>query len=380
MKKIVGINSLGYNQTRNIAGLPFKNFEVKKVYDFYKIPTHLYYKLKNYSHYYYLNSFNDFGLNKVDVLHFFNAISYGSKPWLTTSEYVVPRYFSANANVTRKGLLQLTKPNFKKLISMSQAAHDYELNFLNENFSDLKDEVIAKMQVILPSQKLLLNNLEDKKTPTNCMVFTLIASNNFFGKGGKELLNVFDVLLSKKYDIKLNIIPKITYGDWASQSTKQGYDAAMKIVSKYPNNIFNYDFLPNAEVLKILNETHIGLLPTYAETFGYSALESMASGCPVISTNIFALPEINNNELGWLIDVPKQPSGDGIIKTENDRKVFSKILEDGLLQCIVEAYSNPEKVKEKAMKNLKYIDENHKPENNANIIEGIYEDILAGHL
>ena len=39
--------------------------------------------------------------------------------------------------------------------------------------------------------------------------------------------------------------------------------------------------------------SHIGLLPTYNDSYGYSVIEFFSYGCPVITTNILALPEIN---------------------------------------------------------------------------------------
>jgi glycosyltransferase involved in cell wall biosynthesis len=319
-------------------------------------------------------------LNKVDILHFFNAVNYGNKPWLTTSEYVIPRYFSANASTTKKGLNTLLKPNFKKLISMSEAAHNHQLNFLKNNFPEYYDAVAEKMMVLLPSQKKLLNSIDEKTTNPNFLTFTIVASTSFFGKGGREILNAFDVLLQKKYTLKLNIISKFEYGDWASKTTKQDYEHALKIIEKYPENIKAYNYLENGKVLQMFKETDIGLLPTYADTFGYSVLESQANGCPVISTNVFAIPEINNNNLGWMIDVPKIENGNAKIQTEEERKFFSKTLQDGLIQHIENIYNNPQLVKQKAENCLLHIVQNHNPNHNATVIENIYDEIMSGKI
>ncbi len=44
----------------------------------------------------------------------------------------------------------------------------------------------------------------------------------------------------------------------------------------------------------------IGMLPSYADTYGFSVLEAQA-GNAVITTDIRALPEVNNPAVGWLI-------------------------------------------------------------------------------
>lgn len=58
------------------------------------------------------------------------------------------------------------------------------------------------------------------------------------------------------------------------------------------------------QISEILSITDLFLLPSQTESFGLSALEAMACGVPVISTNAGGLPEINvNGKTGYLSDV-----------------------------------------------------------------------------
>lgn len=99
----------------------------------------------------------------------------------------------------------------------------------------------------------------------------------------------------------LNIVSSLNYGDYATHTTQKDQEVALEIFKKHPDNIHHYHSLPNNQVLELLINSHIGLLPTWADSFGYSVLESQAAGCPCITTDIRALPEINNNEVGWII-------------------------------------------------------------------------------
>ena len=64
-------------------------------------------------------------------------------------------------------------------------------------------------------------------------------------------------------------------------------------------------FLGNSsEIDKILCFSDLFLLPSEKESFGLAALEAMASGVPVISSNTGGLPEVNEHGVsGYLSDV-----------------------------------------------------------------------------
>ena len=58
------------------------------------------------------------------------------------------------------------------------------------------------------------------------------------------------------------------------------------------------------DIERFLSDGDLFILPSETESFGLAALESMAAGMPVISTNTGGLPEVNEQGVsGFLSDV-----------------------------------------------------------------------------
>ncbi|MBL4653116.1 MAG: glycosyltransferase family 4 protein [Flavobacteriales bacterium] len=373
VKKVVGYVHKGYNEKRNSFGLETDDFRFdRQQVDVFKFLDYLYFKTSNRTS----STLHNFHLNfgKCDLFHFFNGVSLGSKPWVTTFETSLPRV-GANSSYMRLGVDRLNDSSCKQLIALSQNAYEIQSNYLEGNFPHLKQKILGKTTVLHPPQDLIINSYSEKKLET-ALTFTLIGAD-FFRKGGMETLEVFDYLLSKKYNIKLNIVSSMQYGDYATKTNKQDQEKALKLIAKHSQNINHYNSLPNTEVIKLLVNSHVGLLPTYADTYGYSVLESQACGCPVISTNIRALPEINNNEIGYQINVPKTENGGGNIFSVQDRASFSSTLREHLQEIITGIVNNPDKIREKGIRSLKYIKENHSPLKHAEIRNEIYLNALV---
>lgn len=113
------------------------------------------------------------------------------------------------------------------------------------------------------------------------------------------------------------------------------------------------------EIDKILCFTDLFLLPSQTESFGLAALEAMANGVPVISTNTGGLPEVNRDGysgyLGNVGDV-EYMAGKAIEILSDDARLYDfksnalKVAQEFDIQNILPLYEN---LYRKAIKNHK---------------------------
>jgi len=365
-------NNDNYNSRRSFLEHQPEGYQFKRELDFCKIPDALAFKMFGKIYTQLHNSHRPFPWTKAKLFHFFNTVSYGNIPWITTFETTLPRW-GKNSN-SLSGNRLLAKPACKKLIALSACAAQMQYNHLLQLDTKLAETVQPKIVVKLPPQKALIQSLEEKTLP-NELTFTIVGAE-FFRKGGGEVLEVFSELWKKGATMRLNIVSSLDYGDYATRTTEENLQRAQKLIDKHSAFITHQNRLPNQQVLELLKSSHVGLLPTYADSFGYSVLEAQAAGCPVITTNIRALPEINNDEKGWLIEVPKQQNGNGKISTPQEREIYSESLKHGLLVKMESILNDPSSVASKGEACFQSILKDHSPIQHAAFLARTYNEVL----
>lgn len=370
--RIVGNNARDYNNFRNINSVPFQRYQFQRIYDYYNLANFAYFRLKGKSNQFYLNYHRAFWPTKADVLHFFNKVSGSKKPWISTFETALPRWDTSS----EKGLSFMAGKYCHRLIAMSQAAMDIQLHFLAQKPQFLA-EIAPKLQVLHPGQKLLIQDYADKPLSQDRFEFTLIG-NQIFSKGGREAVRVTHRLYEEGYPVQLNLVSAMQTDNYATFTTQEDVELIKKEIGLAHKSVNFLGRIPNHEVLELLKRSHVSLLPTYADTYGYAVLEAQAAGCPVITTDIRALPEINRQDCGWLIEVPKNHLRNGILATPQERSAFYETVEAGLYRLMKWAMDNPAEVAEKGRASLQRIAREHNPADKATILESIYDEALKG--
>lgn len=317
----------------------------------------------------------------VDVIHLFNRVNLNDKyRWVSTFEKTFPEYSSSESNLDKVNLRKLieivSKDNCLKILALSKWALNYEKWLLDTcSNSIVASKIINKTQVLYPPQKLYINEEEVKQKFNNLKKVTVIfVGRQMKRKGGLNLLRAA-VSLHDKIDFSLIYIG----------SKQQGYNNYFLSEGEIRefDNIINscawikyYSELDNEKVIKLLLKSHVGVLPTLGDTFGFSVLEMQACGCPVITTNREAMCEINNEKIGWMIDTKKLKISQGDDYgnyTQEEIEMISREIDKQLPIILEQAISHKSELMVKAIGCIQKIRSVHSPEKYAEQLTEIYQ-------
>jgi glycosyltransferase involved in cell wall biosynthesis len=364
-KRIIGTKYFTYAEKRNIA-LPFQNYEVKRTIDIYVLLSAVYLRLRGKPNTQWINLHDDFELNDCIGFHFWNATSFSIKPWVTTLELPFNEPLR---------LEHLARSQCKKVFCLSSWVMDCQKVFLAQ--SPYRDEILPKLELLHPSQKLnITESALNNKSFTGTLRFIFVG-RDFFRKGGYECVKAFTEILEQGFDAELIIVSQLTTNDYPVPASQENLDHAIKLIKDSQSKIKVFPEISQQEVLDLIANSHIGLLPTYNDSYGYSVLEFFSYGCPVITTNILALPEINHPERGWIINMPLTDNGEGLQLIDRDspdlNAKMSTLSTELLVEVCCSILADRSHLNNKSIAALRYIEQHHDPQKNIQALEKVYD-------
>lgn len=106
-------------------------------------------------------------------------------------------------------------------------------------------------------------------------------------------------------------------------------------------------YAPKEDVILLYNAAEVVFQPSFHENFGFPIVESMACGTPVISSNVYSIPEVSGNAA--LLYDPNDYEGfvNGIKMILKDKKLRKDLIKKGFEnvkrfsweRCAKETYS-----------------------------------------
>jgi glycosyltransferase involved in cell wall biosynthesis len=238
----------------------------------------------------------------TDAVHLWNKVSLGRSPWGVSIESILPRLLRAHPGsrlLTRFLRQRLLDDRCRFIAPISDWSRDLFL----ETLTPPELAVIQpKTHRVYPYQRVDLEH-QPVEAPTDDEPLHIgFVGSEFFRKGGEALVAVAD-RWGEELDLQFHLVTRCARRDYATPWISGDHIKHTRSRLQEHPRISWYPSLPNADVLALMRRVHVGVLPTMAETFGFSLLEFMSVGRPVIGSNVQAGAEILAADRGWTLQL-----------------------------------------------------------------------------
>ena len=284
--------------------------------------------------------FNPLPRRRFDFIHAFNRIPVGPMPYIIGFESHLPRaYGMEKTGYFRLLSRSLASSRCKRIIAISD--HARRTFRATHRASGSLDQLEPKLGMRYPNIEIPETADEMATKPAEPLVLTFIG-NHFGRKGGCVAVRLAEMAQEKGMPLEVNIVSTLEAGPgvWTDPA-RPGYFGHYFALLSLPN-VHHSSGLANAEVQRLLRRSHFSILTTFSDTFGYSAIESMANWTPVIGTRQSALPEfIEDGTDGLLFDLPVTELGDWIHSGSPNREgvAFEKIYADEIERLAEQSFA-----------------------------------------
>jgi len=265
-----------------------------------------------------IESFTVMNTMNADLIHSFNRIPLlTGLPFVISFESHLPRYFGGEH--TRLFALmrqRLAGPGCKRILAISEFARRIFLDTHkdSEEYAALE----AKLQVTYPN--VVLPDWSAEPSAADEPLRLLFVGAHFGRKGGAAAVRAAEIARQRNLPIEVHIVSSLTVGPsvWTDPLDPAFFEPYFQALRG--GNVRFDQGLPNSEVVALMRKADFTILTTFSDTFGYSAIESMAVGTPVLATPQGALPEfVTDGENGHMVGLATGPLGEWIHIARNDK-------------------------------------------------------------
>src|SRR3989344_963064 len=194
-------------------------------------------------------------------------------------------FYNSSSKISKLAIRTLFKSNDKIIV-----VGRYWFNFLSKIVNTNKLEIVYNS---VDPNKFKCSRKGRKRKNINVLSVGCLSKE----KGTFDIINAIPIVIASKKNVSFNFI-----GRFENETVKKKleYECQKSNIKKF---VFLKGEIEHNKIKKEYCNSDIFILPSYYESFSLVLLEAMASGLPIITTNISALPElIKDNENGFLIE------------------------------------------------------------------------------
>ena len=198
---------------------------------------------------------------------------------------------------------------------------------------------------------------------------------DFVRKGLPEVITALFEVSKKRKDFELNLITDTThmrnYAFRDFQDTEEDQARINRIIEESKDWLHIHKPMAYSACIDMMKSSHVGLLTTWADTLGFSSLDTQAAGFPIITTNVRAQPEVNPH--GWMVNLPLNYAGEVGLKSREQKEEVRKIFVNQLIDIFNEILDNKADIVRRSELSFNHVITNHSLENYSKKLADIYK-------
>lgn len=140
-----------------------------------------------------------------------------------------------------------------------------------------------------------------------------------------RLLRVVDDLASSHAELRDLTLVHVGPAGWLTDEVKAALAAL-----RQRNRVRFLGFVPNDDLAALYQLARVSVYPSLFEGFGLPVLEAMASGCPVVTSNISSMPEVAGDAAVLVDPTNEEAIADGLARVWTDECLRDDLIARGL--------------------------------------------------
>jgi glycosyltransferase involved in cell wall biosynthesis len=238
----------------------------------------------------FLKLLNDHRFDLVHFTNFNHPILYNGKFVITVHDLTLMlfpygRQKSSIKQFAFRAVMKNAINHAEKIISISKATENDLVKYLSADTKKIDVIYEGIDSSYAQNLKIKTQSLELRKKYNLQNPYILFVSQWRPHKGLPDLVKAFEIL-KEKYNVEQDLVI-------VGKPNKEFPDVIDAINnSKFAKNIVKPGFIDEADLPLIYQNADLFVFPSHYEGFGLPPLEAMASGIPVVASNISCMPEI----------------------------------------------------------------------------------------
>lgn len=244
----------------------------------------------------------------VELVHTFNELPLGVRPFVVSFENELPRYLGEPPSWQLDfGFARLEGPHCRRILALSEAAASgMRARLVERGLDSVATKVRVFRGTVLRPPTV---TLDARRSRAAGPLRVLFVGRDAFGKGLLPTLDAIDACRAQGAAIAATVVCSFEPRNYISKGRDTEPRRTLERMQAMPSLTYHAR-LPNAEIHRLMQTHDVLAFPTLDESLGWVAVEAAMAGMPVITTDVFALPElVHDGHSGVLIPIDRNHTG-----------------------------------------------------------------------